>query len=237
MHERFDDETLFERNILSKVSPYVFAGENTLQPVNKSSFDVDIATLRQKYPESAIAGVYNPLRSYAEGKYTGSDIPAIVQITITNLNRVLFNNSDSKFNFVLENFTPILHCRKELDTCIANEKSGQENTEDEEDDYGDYDDDYDENVDEISPIFVEGFLCDLKPVEYSTAVLDGLRRLGHKIYFGLDADSVLESEAKNYRKLSMKIIKLKNTISGGGFYWVRCPEDAELVDEILDVIS
>ena len=112
MSERFQDKYVFEINILNTTDAYVFAGEESVQRVDKASFDRDIAHLRQKYPDSVIAGSYNPLESHAT-ESEGDEIPATIQLKIIELNRILFDDSNHKFDFVLENFTSILHCKKE----------------------------------------------------------------------------------------------------------------------------
>jgi len=244
MSERFQDEHIFQKNILNTVTAYVFAGEDSAQCVDKASFDRDIAQLRQKYPDSAIAGSYNPLALHAMWK-VGDEIPAILQLKIIELNRVLFNDSNHKFNFVLENFTPILHCKKELDTCILSMKSGLEDDEVDEED----EDELDENSDQLDdeeedldyskthPIFVEGFLGKLNPVFSGSAVCTDLRRAGFKVYFGRPAETVGEEEAKNYQKLSMNIMKVEETVEGGGFYWVPCPDNPIKIKAIQDIVN
>jgi len=243
MSERFQNEYIFQRNILNITDAYVFAGEESVQRVDKASFDRDIAQLRQKYPDSLIAGSYNPLTSYAGAIFT-SEIPAIIQLKIIELNRILFNDSNHKFDFVLENFTSILHCKKELDTCIASMKSDLEydeadDDEDELDENSDQSDDDEDDLDydKTHPTFVEGFLCNLKPVFSGSAVCTDLRRAGFKVYFGRPAGTVGEEEAKNYRKLSMTIMKVEETVEGGGFYWVQCPNDSRQVEAIQDIVD
>lgn len=244
MSERFENQSIFETNILNTTTPYVFAGEHEVQSVNKTSFDSDIAQLRQKYPDSAIAGVYDPLVSYAK-VVCGGEIPAIIQLKIIELNRVLFNNSNHKFDFVIENFTSILHCKKELDICISSIKSDSENSEvdpddeDELDENCDQSDDYEDELDydKTHPTFVDGFLCDLKPVFTGSAVCTDLRRAGFKVYFGIPAGTLHEEEAKNYRKLSMKIMKVEETVENGGFYWVQCPSDPLKIKAIQDIVD
>jgi len=239
MSERFQDEHIFQKNILNTTTAYVFAGEDSAQCVDKASFDRDIAELRQKYPDSAIAGSYNPLESHAAGK-VGNEIPAILQLKIIELNRVLFNDSNHKFNFVLENFTSILHCKKELDTCIA-QMTG-DNTEDDEDELDENSDQLDDeeedlDYDKTHPIFVEGFWGKLDPVFSGSAVCTDLRRAGFKVYFGRPAETVGEEEAKNYQKLSMTIMKVEETVEGGGFYWVPCPNDPIKIKAIQEIVN
>jgi hypothetical protein len=244
MSERFENKYVFEVNILNTTDAYVFAGEESVQSVDKVSFDRDLAQLRQKYPDSAIAGSYNPLASHATAIFR-SEIPAIIQLKIIELNRALFNDSDHKFNFVLENFTSILHCKKELDVCIESMKSDLEydeadDDEDELDENSDQSDDDEDDLDyddKTHPTFVEGFLCDLKPVFSGSAVCADLRRAGFKVYFGRPAGTVEEEKAKNYRKLSMTIMKVEETVEGGGFYWVQCPNDSRQVKAIQDIVD
>ena len=238
MSERFQDKYVFEINILNTTDAYVFAGEDSVQRVDKASFDRDIADLRQKYPDSAIAGSYNPLESHAT-ENEGDEIPAIIQLKIIELNRILFDDSNHKFDFVLENFTSILHCKKELDICIASMKSDLETDEDELDENSDQSDDDEDDLDydKTHPTFVEGFLCNLKPVFSGSAVCTDLRRAGFKVYFGRPAGTVGEEEAKHYRKLSMTIMKVEETVEGGGFYWVQCPNDARQVKAIQDIVD
>jgi len=248
MPEKFNDPTHFDYNILANSSTYIFADEEGMKIVGKVSFEEDLCILREKYPESAIAGIYNPLNSHAESKYTESSIPADIQLTLSNLNAQMFGAATTKFDAVLENCPFLVYYKKELDAAI--ERVNQQNqikVQDQEEDYLDEDDDFDEDTDcddnddnheSVEPVFIDGFLCDLKPVfVVNSPVHDAVRRTGVKIYFGRYENTVPETEAKNYRKLSMKVIKLKTEISGGGFYWVRCPENAIMEEQLIDIIE
>lgn len=239
MDEKFDSSTLFYSNILSNADEYSFDEKATEPTASKATFNFDISALRQKYPESVIAGVYNPLSTHAKNRYFGSDIPANVQLSIARLNNILFQDGETKFDILLQNFTPILLCMKEIDACIANEKKYNHKEDCDNEEECDGEDEYDdenESESEVIPVFVDGFFSDLVPTSFDADVCHQIRRAGHKIYFGRYADTIQPDEMKKYQKLSMKIIKLKDTIEGGGFYWVRCPNDPAKIDEINDIL-
>ena len=250
MHEKFSDPTHFEKNILSSSQPYVFDNESSIQTIDKDSFEADLCILREKYPESAIAGVYNPLRSHAESKYGESSIPADIQLILSNLNAQLLGVAATKFDAILESCTFLTYYKKELDASIERvnqqkiqmkaQELEEEDSDDDVDDYCGSDDEtdcYDCYEQFGEPVFIDGFLCDLKPVIFNDPVCDQVRRAGSKVYFGREIDSVTEAEAKNLRKLSMKIIKLKNSISGDGFYWIQCPENPLKLEQLIDIIN
>jgi hypothetical protein len=244
MPEKFNDPTHFDYNILADSSTYIFAGEDSTQIVGKDSFEADLSMLRQKYPESAIAGIYDPLKRHAESKY-GEHIPADIQLVLSNLNAQMFGVATTKFDAVLESCPFLVYYKKELDASIerVNQQKNQIKIQEQEEDDLDEDDDFDEDTDcddndeTIEPVFIDGFLCDLKPVVKDIPVHDAVRRTGVKIYFGRYENTVPETEAKNYRKLSMKVIKLNYTTPDGGFYWVRCPENAIMQEQLIDIIE
>jgi len=109
--------------------------------------------------------------------------------------------------------------------------------EDELDENSDQSDEDDSGFNKAQPTFVEGFLGKFNPVFSGSAICTDLRRAGFKVYFGRPAETVGEEEAKNYQKFSMNIIKVEETVEGGGFYWVPCPSDPIKIKAIQHIVN